>query len=237
MSNAAQKVPVHVGIIMDGNGRWAKKKNRPRNLGHKQGAKVFGAIARHAAARGVRHLTMYAFSTENWNRPPDEIRGIMNLLREYLQDVEQYTKENMRVRVLGEADGLEEDILQRMREIETSSKDKTGMQLNIAFNYGGRREILRAALELAQRHAAGDIPDLSAVDEQAFGNMLYTAGQPDVDLVIRTSGETRISNFLLWQSAYAEYIFSDALWPDFTTAHFDQALAQYAARTRRMGGV
>lgn len=237
MANSEQNLPVHVGIIMDGNGRWAKKRGLPRNVGHKQGADVFGKIARHAAKRGIRHLTVYAFSTENWRRPPEEVAGIMSLLRNYLSDVEKYTRDNMCMRILGERDALDADIREQMTDIERRSRDNTGMVLNIAFNYGGRDEILRAAKELARRYLKGEVPHLEDVDEKAFGELLYTAGQPDTDLIIRTSGEYRTSNFLPWQGAYAEYVFSDALWPDFTPKLFDQALVQYAERTRRMGGV
>lgn len=230
-------LPLHVGIIMDGNGRWAKKRGLHRNLGHKQGADVFGKIARHAAKRGVRHLTVYAFSTENWKRPKEEVDGIMDLLRTYLKDVEKYTKDNMRICVLGERDALDADIRSRIADIERKSREYTGMTLNIALNYGGRSEILRAAKALAERYLAGGVSDLAAFGESDFSQLLYTAGQPDVDLVIRTSGEARTSNFLPWQSAYAEYVFTDTLWPDFREADFDAALEQYAARSRRLGGI
>lgn len=230
-------LPAHVGIIMDGNGRWAKKRGLPRNLGHQQGAEVFGKISRHAAAKGIRYLTVYAFSTENWSRPPAEISGIMNLLRSYLKNSEQYSRENMRMRVLGDSAALDADIRAQIAELEQRSAHNTGMALNIALNYGSRDEILRAARSLARDYHAGRIPDLDVVDEAMFSSRLYTAGQPEVDLVIRTSGELRTSNFLLWQSAYAEYVFTEVLWPDYRPKHFDDALAQYAARIRRMGGV
>lgn len=230
-------LPAHVGIIMDGNGRWAKKRGLPRNLGHRKGAEAFSKVARHAAKRGVRYLTVYAFSTENWKRPPEEVATIMNLLRSYLDDVEQYSRDNMRLVVLGEREKLDADLCGRIADIERRSRDNTGMTLNVAFNYGGRDEILRAARELARRYVTGELQSLDNLDEAAFSGLMYTAGQPDVDLVIRTSGECRTSNFLLWQSAYAEYIFTDVLWPDFTTKHFDQALEQFAGRSRRMGGL
>jgi undecaprenyl diphosphate synthase len=198
---------------------------------------VFGNIARHAAKTGIEALTVYAFSTENWKRPDNEVGGIMNLLREYLGDSERYASDNMRMRILGEKDRLDDDIREKIADIETRSANHTGMRLNIALNYGGRGEILTAAKRLAELYAAKAVPDLDAVSEADFGNLLYTAGLPDVDLIIRTSGEYRISNFLLWQSAYAEYVFPDVLWPDFTAKHFDAALAEYAGRGRRMGGV
>lgn len=230
-------LPVHVGIIMDGNGRWAERRGLPRNAGHKVGAEIFRKISRHAARQGIRYLTVYAFSTENWKRSPEEVGGIMNLMRSYLRNTEQYLKENMCVRFLGERDVLDEDIRFRMDDLERRSRGNTNLNLNIAINYGGRGEILRAARALARRYADGEVEDLRAFGEADFGELLYTAGQPDVDLVIRTGGEVRISNFLPWQCAYAEYCFTDVLWPDFTKDHFDAAVAQFAARDRRIGGV
>lgn len=232
-----QNMPVHVGIIMDGNGRWAKKRGLPRNIGHKQGAQAFSDIAKHAAKIGIKYLTVYAFSTENWRRPPDEVAAIMDLLRSYLSDADKYKKENMRTVILGDLSPLDADMRASIANIEQSSRNNTGMTLGIALNYGGRDEILRAARRIAREFAAGQIASLSHVDEQMFTDCLYTAGQPDVDLVIRTSGESRISNFLLWQSAYAEYVFTDVLWPDFSPKHFDAAIREYALRIRRMGGI
>lgn len=232
-----ENLPVHVGIIMDGNGRWAKGRGLPRNIGHKTGADAFGKIARHAAKRGVRYLTVYAFSTENWKRPPEEVAGIMSLLRSYLKDTDRYSKDNMRTLILGDKSALDADIQEMIADIERRSAANTGMTLNIALNYGGRGEILRAAKALARQYVVGDIRDLNRVDEEAFGRLMYTGDQPDVDLIIRTSGESRLSNFLLWQCAYAEFVFTDVLWPDFSPGHFDAALAQYGERSRRMGGV
>lgn len=229
-------LPTHVGIIMDGNGRWAKKRNLPRNVGHKQGADVFGKIVRYAAKRGIAYLTVYAFSTENWKRPPQEIAGIMNLLRSYLKDMDQYKKENIRICVLGDREMLDQDIQMQMADIERHSRYNTGMVLNIAFNYGGRGEILQAAKTMAKRYLTGEIASLDVISEANFDQFLFTAGQPDVDLIIRTSGEQRTSNFLIWQSAYAEYVFTDVLWPDFRAADFDHALQEYAMRSRRIGG-
>lgn len=230
-------LPVHVGIIMDGNGRWAKARSLPRNVGHKKGTEALQKIVRHAANRGIRYLTVYAFSTENWRRPQEEIDGLFKLLREYLAGMEKYQNENIRLRVLGERSHLPEDIREKVEDAERRTRQNTGMTFNIAFNYGGREEIVQAAKTLAKRYQAGEIDDLNAVGEQEFASLLYTAGQPDVDLIIRTSGEQRISNFLLWQSAYAEYVFPQVMWPEFTPARFDEALAQFSARHRRMGGV
>lgn len=230
-------LPLHIGIIMDGNGRWAKKRAIPRNMGHKRGADVFGKIARHAAKVGVKYLTVYAFSTENWKRPPEEVAGIMDLLRVYLNDSEKYSKENMRMRILGERSELDRDIRSKIAEIERRTANNTGMTLNIALNYGGRDEILNAARNFAKAYITGEIQNVDSVGEAEFSRFMYTNGLPDVDLIIRTSGEIRTSNFLLWQSAYAEYVFTDVLWPDFSTKDFDAALSEYAQRTRRKGGL
>lgn len=229
-------LPAHVGIIMDGNGRWAKKHGLPRIAGHQKGADVFGSIARHAAKTGVGCLTVYAFSTENWKRPPEEITGIMNILRGFLKDTGKYKKDNMRVRVIGDKTALDADIRDMIASLERDSRDNTGMRLTVAVNYGGRAELLHAAKSMAELFAAGAIKDLNGLDESDFSRYLYTDGLPDADLIIRTSGELRISNFMLWQSAYAEYVFSDVLWPDFKPAHFDAALAEFAGRARRLGG-
>lgn len=236
MAGRENALPAHVGIIMDGNGRWAKKRGLPRKVGHKFGAEVFGKIARYAAKRGIAYLTVYAFSTENWNRPQDEVDAIMGLLRDYLGDMERYTKDNMRVRVLGGRAELDADILEQIEKLERISAENTGMALNIALNYGGRDEILRAARAFARLcRDTGEEPE--NLDSEQFASLLYTAGQPEIDLVIRTSGERRISNFMLWQSAYAEYIFTDTLWPDFSEREFEAALGEYSERSRRMGGV
>ena len=229
-------LPQHVGIIMDGNGRWAKKRGLSRNIGHRQGANTFGDIVRHANKRGIGYLTVYAFSTENWSRPPEEVRAIMDLMRSYLKDIRKYEKENVRILILGERAQLDEDIRQLIDNAQRASASCTGLTLNIAINYGGRDEIVHAARTLAGLCAQGKLNPAS-IDEALFARHLYTAGQPDVDLIIRTSGEMRVSNFLPWQGAYAEYVFSDTLWPDFSSRDFDAALKQYAARERRMGGI
>jgi len=238
MTNQEQEgLPLHMGIIMDGNGRWAKKRGLPRSAGHKQGALVFRKIVRHTAALGIPVLTVYAFSTENWKRPQDEVAGLMSLMRSYLKDMERYKKEDIKVRIIGDVSVLEEDIRRDILRLEEGSAGGTRLTLNIAVSYGGRAELVMAARELTKRVLDGGIPDVDAVDEQALESLLYTAGQPDVDMILRTGGERRLSNFLLWQSAYAEYVFSDTLWPDFTPKHLDEAIAEFSRRTRRMGGV
>lgn len=228
--------PQHVGIIMDGNGRWAKKRGLPRIAGHKQGASVFGRIARHAAKTPVKYLTVYAFSTENWKRPKEEVAGIMELLREFLKDSDKYKKDNIRVRVIGDIAVLDGDIRRMIANLEEASKEKDGLVLNIAVNYGGRGDILQAARAFAADSMAGFLK-AEQLDEALFSKYLYTKGMPDADLIIRTSGEMRVSNFLLWQAAYAEYIFSDVLWPDFTARHFDDALIEFSSRNRRLGNI
>ena len=229
--------PMHVGIIMDGNGRWAKKRGLPRSLGHKQGATAFGNVVRHAAFLGIPYLTMFAFSTENWSRPAEEVDSIMDLMRSYLRDMDRYKKENIRVRVIGEFEMLSEDIRRDIRRLEENSAKNDGMHLNIALSYGGRDELVQAVRAIAGKVRSGELRDPAGIDAGVLADHLYTAGQPEVDLLIRTSGEQRISNFLLWQSAYAEFLFTDALWPDFGPANLDAALREYAGRVRRMGGI
>ena len=221
---------------MDGNGRWATARGLPRVEGHKKGAEVFADIVRHARARGIKYLTAYAFSTENWNRPPEEVRGIMNLLRTYLKDAENYRKENVRTRILGERASLDKDLQEMIEYVERGSANNDGINVNIALNYGGRDEIAHSARAAAKKLLNGEIA-LQQIDKAMIAGGMYTAGQPDVDLIIRTGGEQRISNFLLWQSAYAELIFFDEYWPDFGPKAFDSALEQFSARARRMGGV
>ena len=225
-----------IGIIMDGNGRWAKRRGLPRTAGHKKGAEVFQDITRYCNQLGVESVTFYAFSTENWRRPQDEVGAIMKLFGEYLVKAFDYQKENNRVVFLGDRSVLEPRHQQLMDEIETMTAGNTGMTLNIAMNYGGRAEITRAVRSLAQAVEAGNLrPD--DIDEAMISNHLYTAGEPDPDLIIRPSGEKRISNFLLWQSAYAEYVVMDILWPDFRPEDLNAALWEYANRSRRFGGV
>ena len=231
-------IPTHIGIIMDGNGRWAKKRKLPRQAGHAAGARVFRTITKECEKRGVRYLTVYAFSTENWKRPAAEVDAIMNLLQDYLKEsLKDFKKENIRTRFIGDFEPLAADIRELMAEAEESTRHKTGMTLNIAINYGGRHEIVDAARRLAQDVKTGALAP-EDIDEKQFARRLYTAGQPDPDLILRPSGEYRLSNFLVWQSAYAEFVFmDDILWPDFTAADLDRAIAEYSRRDRRFGGV
>jgi len=226
-----------VGVIMDGNGRWAKSRGLPRAAGHRQGAKAFERIVRHAKKRGVACLTVYAFSTENKERPIEEVEALKGLLIDYLDNIAAHNKDDSRVHFLGDIQWLaNEKTLTKIAEIEREYTRRAGyFTLNIAFNYGGRDEILRAAKRLVKDYRSKSEHELDAFTQADFSRYLYTAGQPDVDLVIRTSGEMRISNFLLWQAAYAEYVFTRKLWPDFTPNDFDEALTEYAKRSRRMG--
>jgi undecaprenyl diphosphate synthase len=228
---------------MDGNGRWAKQRGLPRTEGHKAGVEVFERICEYAAGLGIPALTFYAFSAENWVRPQEEVAAIMNLFRRQLEAAERRKAENeekrWRIRYIGDLeDGgpVPADILRLLRDMEHQASDKEKTIVNIAVNYGGRQEILHAAQRLA-RLAQAHALEPEDFTEQDVDDGLYTAGQPALDLVIRPSGELRLSNFLLWQSAYAEFWFSDILWPDFTEAHLDAALAAYAARNRRFGDV
>ena len=232
-----RKIPTNLGIIMDGNGRWAKKRGLPRTAGHVTGAQVFRKITKYCEKCGVEYLTVYAFSTENWRRPQDEVDSIMNLLRQYLREsLADFQNENIVVRFIGNRDELAQDIRDLIEEAEASTAHKTGMTLNIALNYGGQQEIVYAARRLAQQVAEGSItPD--AIDEKMLEEALYTEKQPPVDLILRPSGEYRLSNFLIWQSAYAEYVFMDVLWPDFKEQDLDRAFEEYARRDRRFGGV
>ena len=222
---------------MDGNGRWAKRRGLPRKMGHKVGAETFRTIVRYANRIGLRYMTMYVFSTENWSRPKDEVNAIMDLLRKYLEDVDNYRSENIRIRFLGDLTVFDAKMQAKMAEIEKTSRDNTGLTLNLAVNYGGRSELTSAARQLALDAAAGKIRP-EEITEQMLADRLYTKGEPDVDLIIRPSGEYRLSNFLIWQSAYAEYVFMDEiLWPDFKPADLDRALEEYQCRNRRFGGV
>ena len=229
-------LPKHIGIIMDGNGRWAQKRHLPRYSGHSVGAKTFQQIAEYASSIGIEYLTIYAFSTENWKRPEQEVNAIMKLMREYLSSFEKYRALNMRVRFLGDLSVFDADMRDMMADLEKESSAGTGMHLNIAINYGGRDEIVHAVKTLAKKVKDGSLKP-EEIDETTVSNALYTAGMPYVDLIIRPSGELRLSNFLIWQCAYAEYVFMDVLWPDFSKKDFDRALDEYAKRNRRFGGI
>lgn len=230
-------LPAHIGIIMDGNGRWAQKRGLPRSAGHKQGARVFREIVRYCREIGIDYLTVYAFSTENWKRPQSEIDAIMNLLRDYLDELERHTDEEQGVlRFIGDMAPLAEDLQQRIAEVQERTAGREGITVNIALNYGGWNEIVHAVQQAVSRAAQGDLR-ADEVDEALVDSLMYTAGQPPVDLIIRPSGEQRISNFLLWQGAYAEFVFMDVLWPDFTPRDLDRAIAEFQRRSRRFGGI
>ena len=230
-------LPEHVGIIMDGNGRWAKKRGLPRSAGHTAGAQTFRKIARYCSNIGIKYLTVYAFSTENWRRPKEEIDALMKLFKDYLQEaLRDFKDDSIVLRFIGDRSAFSLELLELMNENEEESKNRDGMVLNIAMNYGGRAELVTAVREIARRSADGGLdPDM--IDEATISAHLYTKGQPDPDLIIRPSGENRTSNFLLWQSAYAEYVIMDVLWPDFKESDMDEALIAYAKRSRRFGGV
>ncbi len=227
-------LPVHVGIIMDGNGRWAKKRGLPRSAGHSKGAAVFKTVSRYCRDRGIKYLTVYAFSTENWKRSEQEVSGIMNLLREYLKDVKNYTRDNIRVCFIGDREPLDDDIKELMADTEKTSENFDAMTLNIAINYGGLPEIANAARICAEKVKSGELNPEDITCEE-IEKHLYTTPQPMPDLIIRTGGEYRLSNFLTWQSAYSELYFCDVLWPDFNAKHIEAALSEYAGRNRRFG--
>ncbi|MBR1635047.1 MAG: isoprenyl transferase [Lachnospiraceae bacterium] len=230
-------VPKHVAIILDGNGRWAKAHGMPRTYGHTMGAKNVEPVCRAAWDLGIRYLTFYAFSTENWNRPKDEVAALMKLLDSYMKNCLSIAKKNnMRVRVIGDKSRLSEAIRQKIATLEEASKDYTGLTLVIAINYGSRDEIVRAAKQVLSDHDAGKL-SAEELTEERFAGYLDTAGIPDPDLLIRTSGEQRLSNYLMWQLAYAEFYFTPVPWPEFDRAELEKALAAYADRDRRYGKV
>lgn len=230
-------VPQHVAIILDGNGRWAKSKGMPRNYGHAQGSKNVERICEDAYKMGIKYLTVYAFSTENWSRPKGEVDALMTLLRNYMKTCLNTAKKNrMKVRVIGDKTGLDPDIQTRIRELEEASKDNDGLNFTIAINYGSRDEIARAVRHISEDVAAGKL-DPTSVTEETISNYLDTAGIPDPDLLIRTSGELRLSNFLMWQLAYTEFYFTNTPWPDFTKEELAEAIEKYNSRDRRYGGV
>jgi len=225
--------PLHIAIIMDGNGRWAQARHRPRVFGHQAGVKTVRRIVEDAADLGIKYLTLYSFSTENWSRPKAEIAALFALLKQYVaDDLETLNKNNVRVRILGSRTGLKSDLLELIERVESRTKNNSEFHLNIAFNYGGRDEILRAFAKASE--AGVDITTMSEKDVTAY---LDTSDVPEPDLVIRTSGETRVSNFLLWQAAYAEFIFTDVLWPDFSKADLEAAIAEFQTRERRYGNL
>ena len=230
-------LPKHIGIIMDGNGRWAKKRGLPRSAGHTVGAAVFKKITRYCSSIGIKYLTIYAFSTENWKRPAEEINYLMKLFKQYLEEaLRDFLDENIKVRFIGDVSVFPPVLQELIKETEKVSENRTGMVLNIAMNYGGRAEITYAVKQLAYDIQKGVLKP-EEINQDSISQRLYTAGQPDPDLIIRPSGEERISNFLLWQSAYTEYVVMDILWPDFKPKDLDRALDEYVSRNRRFGGV
>ena len=230
-------LPVHIGIIMDGNGRWAKKRGLPRKAGHSAGAKTFRKITRYCSDIGIKYLTVYAFSTENWKRPEDEVSSLMKLFKSYLEEaLADFKDDSIVVKFIGDKAPFDEALRNLMIENEESSKDRDGMVLNIAMNYGSRDEIVRAVKNICSDVQNGSVLPEN-IDEQLISDYLYTSGQPDPVLIIRPSGEHRISNFLLWQSAYTEFVIMNKLWPDFETSDLDEALEIYSQRNRRYGGV
>lgn len=232
-----QNTPVHVAIVMDGNGRWATRRGMPRAYGHREGVQSVRRIVRHAADRGVQHLTLYSFSTENWSRPKEEVNALFALLKAFVsRDLTELHDEGVRIRILGRRDNLPADIAEIIANVEEHTANNDRFFLHIAFNYGGRDEILRAARAIVRAQMAGET-DVEKLDEAGFATFLDTSGAPDPELIIRTGGERRISNFLLWQGAYAEFVVMDELWPDFSGEDFDRALATFAQRERRFGGV
>lgn len=229
--------PAHIAIIMDGNGRWAAARGRPRAFGHKQGVDTVRATVKAAGELGVRHLTLFGFSTENWRRPEEEVDALFDLMRRFVDaDLEKLAREDVRIRIIGRREGLGPDLVDIIERAETRTAGNAGFHLTIAFNYGGRDEIVRAARKFAAAVAAGEI-DAAAADEGVFARFLDTGGMPDPDLVIRTSGERRLSNFLIWQAAYAELVFIDVLWPDFDASHLQAAVREFHSRQRRFGGI
>ena len=229
-------LPRHIAIILDGNGRWAKKRGLPRTAGHAAGTENFRRIATYCRDIGVEYLTVYAFSTENWRRPEDEVKTIMRLLDKYLHEaVDTMARDRIKMRIFGEVEGLSPELQKLVRRTNEISEGYEGFQANICLNYGGRDEIVRAARLYAEDYAAQRAD--GGLTEERFGGYLYSAGIPDPDLLIRPGGEQRISNFLLWQCAYAEFYFSDVLWPDFGTAELDAAIAEYRRRDRRFGEI
>lgn len=231
------QLPAHIGIIMDGNGRWAKKRNLPRSAGHNAGGKVFRKISRYCSDIGIKYLTVYAFSTENWKRPKEEIDSLMKLFKDYLEEaLRDFKDDSIVVRFIGDKSPFDDELKALMKENEEGSKDRDGMVLNIAMNYGSRDELVRCVRNIALAVNNGEI-NVDSIDEKLISDNLYTANQPDPDLIIRPSGEHRISNFLLWQSAYAEFVIMNKLWPDFDTYDLDEAIKIYNQRNRRFGGI
>jgi undecaprenyl diphosphate synthase len=230
-------MPRHVAIIMDGNGRWAHARGLPRSAGHRKGVEALRRAVRAAGEMGIKYLTIFSFSSENWSRPPAEVSFLLDLMRHFVrQDVAELDRENVRIRIIGERQGLAPDIVTLIEETEQRTRANTGLTLVVAFNYGSRQEIAKAARDLARAAKDGRIePD--SITPELFGSHLATEGIPDPDLLIRTSGEQRLSNYLLWQCAYSELVFVDEYWPDFNRETMQRAIAEYLTRERRFGGL
>ena len=233
-------LPQHIAFIMDGNGRWAKERGLDRSEGHKAGAKVFRRITEYCADIGIKYVTFYAFSTENWNRPKTEVQALMKLFKEYLLEADERERENdirqSRIRFIGEREGLPKDLLKLIEKAERKSNKYSKITVNIALNYGGRAEITHAVKEIAKKVQNGEM-SVDDITEQTVSDNIYTAGQPDPDIIVRPSGEYRLSNFLQWQSAYSEFWYSDILWPDFTEENVNDIIRDFQKRNRRFGGV
>ncbi len=229
------RIPEHIAIVMDGNGRWAKKRGLPISAGHSAGASTFKNIARYCNKIGVKYLTVYAFSTENWKRSQEEVQGIMNILREYLIDSANFKDENIRLHFIGDLSRIDSDINELIANAEKDSENATGLWVNIALNYGGRDELVHAMRRIATDCVEGK-KSIDSISEVDISDALYTVGMPDPDLLIRPGGEYRLSNYLIWQTAYAEFCFTDVLWPDFTSETIDEAIVAFSSRDRRFGG-
>lgn len=225
-------LPEHIGIIMDGNGRWAQLRNCKRSDGHAKGAKVFKKIVQCCVDLGIKYLTVYAFSTENWHRPKEEVDALMHLMRRFFKDLEKENSQNTKINIIGDKTALDQDLQEKIAELEEKTKKNTNMVLNIAVSYGGRAEIVNACKNIVLKNI-----NINDIDEKTFSEHLYTKKQPDVDLIIRTAAEQRLSNFLLWQSAYAEFVFMDVLWPDFAQEDLYKAIEIYSERNRKMGAL
>lgn len=228
-------VPEHVAIIMDGNGRWAQKRGLPRTAGHKKGANTFRSVADYLNEIGVKYMTFYAFSSENWKRSQEEVGTIMNIFKDYLAEaLDRIAETDMRLKFIGDRSALDSELTALMERVEAESSDKKGAVVNIAINYGGRQEIVYACKALAEKVKSGEI-DVQDITEEMISENIYTAGQPDPDIIIRPSGEYRLSNFMIWQAAYSEFWYDEILWPDFSKKDIDKAIKDYSMRHRRFG--
>lgn len=231
------RIPVHMGVTMDGNGRWAAQRGKPRTEGHREGIKALKRLVEYAIRYGISYLTVFSFSSENWRRPKDEVDFIFKLLKRFVEtDLQELDRNNVRVRILGEKSGLGKDLINVINRVETVTANNTGLNLNVAFNYGGKAEITAAARHLASDVVAGRL-QVEDITEDSLTRALYTKDMPEPDLMLRTGGEQRISNFLIWQAAYAELVFLESYWPDFSEDDLLNALDQFSARERRFGGV